>query len=117
MAEHHAEVNEVTENHAEHHIVSIPLYLMVFGVLMVGTIITVLVAFIDLDHILPGANTLVALTIALVKMTFVVLWFMHVKYSSKLIWLTAIAGFFWLAIMFAFTMQDYLTRSEGVFTR
>jgi cytochrome c oxidase subunit 4 len=119
MAEHHAEVNETVDNHedSEHHIVSIPLYLMVFGVLMVGTVITVLVAHVDLDRIFPGANTLVALTIALVKMTFVVLWFMHVKYSSKLIWLTAAAGFFWLAIMFAFTMQDYLTRSEGVFTR
>jgi len=119
MAEHHSRVNDVVDNHedAEHHIVSIPLYLMVFGVLIVGTILTVLVASIDLDHIFPGANTLVALTIAFVKMTFVVLWFMHVKYSSKLIWLTALAGFFWLAIMFAFTMQDYLTRSSGVFTR
>ena len=102
---------------AQHHIVSIPLYLMVFGVLIVGTILTVLVAFVDLDHIFAGANTLVALTIAFVKMTFVALWFMHVKYSSRLIWLTALAGFFWLAIMFAFTMQDYLTRGAGVFTR
>ncbi len=119
MAEHHPRVHEVTGNHedAEHHIVSIPLYLMVFGILLVGTLLTVLVAFVDLDHIFPGANTLVALLIAFTKMTFVVLFFMHVKYSSKLIWLTAIAGFFWLAIMFAFTMQDYLTRSAGVFTR
>jgi cytochrome c oxidase subunit 4 len=119
MAQHHHRVDETVDNHEdrEHHIVSIPLYLMVFGVLIVGTILTVLVAFVDLDHIFPGANTLVALTIAFVKMSFVVLWFMHVKYSSKLIWLTAIAGFFWLAIMFAFTMQDYLTRSAGVFTR
>jgi cytochrome c oxidase subunit 4 len=44
-------------------------------------------------------------------MTFVVLFFMHVRWSSKLVWLSAVAGFFWLAIMFAFTMQDYLTRS------
>jgi cytochrome c oxidase subunit 4 len=117
MAEHHSQVNETTENHAEHHIVSIPLYLMVFGILIVGTILTYFVALVDLDWIFPGANTLVALLIAFTKMTFVVLYFMHVKYSSKLIWLTAIAGFFWLAIMFAFTMQDYLTRSTGVFTR
>lgn len=105
------------EHHeGEHHIVSIPLYLMVFGILMVGTIVTVIVAFIDLDHVFPGANTLVALAIALFKMSAVVLIFMHVRWSSKLIWLTAAAGFFWLAIMFAFTMQDYLTRSSGVFT-
>ena len=37
--------------------------------------------------------------------------------ESRLIWLTALAGFFWLAIMFAYTMQDYLTRSPGVFGR
>jgi hypothetical protein len=48
-------------------------------------------------------------------MAFVMWYFMHVKWSSRLIWLTAISGFFWLAIMFAFTMQDYLTRGAGVF--
>lgn len=116
MAEHQIDKHE--ESHeGEHHIVSIPLYLMVFGILIVGTFLTYFVAKFDLDWIFPGANTLVALLIAFTKMSFVVLFFMHVKYSSKLIWLTAIAGFFWLAIMFAFTMQDYLTRSAGVFTR
>jgi cytochrome c oxidase subunit 4 len=44
-------------------------------------------------------------------MTLVVLFFMHVRWMPRLIWLTALAGFFWLAIMFAFTMQDYVTRS------
>jgi len=119
MAQH--KIEEHDDNHdrheGEHHIVSIPLYLVVFGVLMVGTIATVAVAFVDLDSIFPGANTLVALAIAFTKMAFVVLIFMHVRWSSRLIWLTAIAGFFWLAIMFAFTMQDYLTRSAGVFSR
>lgn len=116
MADDHNEDNQ--EHHeGEHHIVSIPAYLAVFGVLIVGTILTVLVAFVNLDHVFPGANTLVALGIAFFKMACVVLIFMHVRWSSKLIWLTAIAGFFWLAIMFAFTMQDYLTRSAGVFTR
>ena len=108
---------EDRHHEGEHHIVSIPIYLMVFGVLVVGTILTYYTAQIDLDWIFPGANTLLALLIAFTKMAFVVLFFMHVKYSSKLIWLTAFAGFFWLAIMFAFTMQDYLTRSAGVFTR
>jgi cytochrome c oxidase subunit 4 len=102
------------EHSGAHHVVSIPLYLMVFGILMVGTILTVAAAYIDLDHVFPGANTLVALLIAFTKMAFVMWYFMHVKYSSRLIWLTAISGFFWLAIMFAFTMQDYLTRGAGV---
>ena len=58
---------------------------------------------------------MVALLIAFTKMSCVMLFFMHVYWSKKLIWLSAIASFFWLAIMFAFTMQDYFTRSLGQF--
>ncbi len=104
-----------SHQHGEHHIVPLSYYFGVFAVLVVGTILTYFVATIDLDWIFPGANTLVALLIAFSKMACVVLIFMHVRWSSRLIWLTAIAGFFWLAIMFAFTMQDYLTRGAGVF--
>lgn len=115
MADHDAEQHlEHTEAHKEH--IGIPGYLGVFAILVVGTILTYYVATIDLDFIFPGANTLVALLIAFTKMTFVVLYFMHVRWQSRLIWLTALAGFFWLAIMFAFTMQDYLTRNAGVFS-
>ena len=115
MADHNSEQHlEHTEAHKEH--IGIPGYLGVFAILVVGTILTYYVALIDLDFIFPGANTLVALLIAFTKMTFVVLYFMHVRWQSRLIWLTALAGFFWLAIMFAFTMQDYFTRQSGVFT-
>ena len=103
-----------TQEHEEH--IGIPGYLGVFAILVVGTILTYFAATIDLDFIFPGANTLVALLIAFTKMTFVVLFFMHVRWQSRLIWLTVLAGFFWLAIMFAFTMQDYLTRASGTFT-
>jgi cytochrome c oxidase subunit 4 len=104
---------EHTEAHKEH--IGIPGYLGVFAILVVGTILTYFVATVDLDWIFPGANTLVALLIAFTKMTFVILFFMHVRWQSKLIWLSAVAGFFWMAIMFAYVMQDYLTRSTGVF--
>lgn len=104
----------MSDNHSEGHI-GIPGYLGVFAVLVVGTIATYLVALTDLDHVFPGANTLVALAIAFTKMSFVMWFFMHVKWSPKMIWLAAVASFFWLAIMFAYTMQDYLTRSLGVF--
>ena len=118
MAEHkHADHEEHSHDHEEHHIIPLSYYFGVFGVLIVGTVLTYLVAFIDLDRIFAGANTLVALLIAFFKMICVVLIFMHVRWSSRLIWLTALAGFFWLAIMFAFTMQDYLTRGAGVFTK
>lgn len=102
-------------DHNEPHIVPIPYYIAVFMVLMVGTILTYFAALQDLDWIFPGANTLVALGIAFFKMTCVVLIFMHVWWNTKLIKLVVVASFFCLAIMFAFTMQDYLTRSTGTF--
>lgn len=92
-----------------------PGYLGVFAILIVGTILTYLTAQLDLDWVFPGANTLLALLIAFTKTTFVVLFFMHVYWSPKLIWLSVLASFFWLAIMFSFTMQDFLTRSSGSF--
>jgi cytochrome c oxidase subunit 4 len=116
MAEQYKTAGDAEHEHSEPHVVPLSYYFIVFGVLVVGTIVTYFAATVDLDGIFPGANTLVALVIAFFKMTCVVLIFMHVRWSSRLIWLTAIAGFFWLAIMFAFTMQDYLTRSAGVFT-
>jgi cytochrome c oxidase subunit IV len=94
------------------HIVSKKVYFVIFGVLMLGTILTVIAARIDMDHIFHSANTVVALTIAVIKATFVVLYFMHVRYSTRLTWVIVVAGFFWLAIMFAFTMSDYMTRGE-----
>jgi cytochrome c oxidase subunit IV len=113
MADHHDDI-EHTEAHKEH--IGLPGYAAVFGILVVGTILTYVVALTDLDgRLFPGANTLLALAIAFTKMTFVVLFFMHVRWQSKLIWLSAVAGFFWMAIMFAYTMQDYLTRSTGIF--
>jgi cytochrome c oxidase subunit IV len=104
------------KNHQDHDHMNIPKYLLIFGVLVVGTILTYVTAQMDLDWIFPGANTLLALLIAFTKMTCVMLFFMHVYWSPRLIWLSAIASFFWLAIMFAFTMQDYFTRIPGVFS-
>ena len=93
------------------HIVQRKVYFVIFGVLMVGTLLTVAAAFKDLDHIMfPGANTVVALTIAVVKATFVVLYFMHVRWSSRLTWVVVASGFFWLLILFSFTMTDYMSR-------
>jgi len=113
MAEKHIEHHD--EEH-EHEHMNIPKYFGVFAILVVGTVLTYYAATIDMDWIFPGANTLVALVIAFTKMTFVMLFFMHVYWSPKLIWLAAIASFFWMAIMFAYTMQDYVTRGSGVFS-
>lgn len=94
---------------------NIPKYVGIFLILIVGTVLTYFAATIDLDWVFPGANTLVALVIAFTKMAFVMLFFMHVYWSPRMIWLAAVASFFWMAIMFAYTMQDYLTRGSGVF--
>lgn len=74
---------------------------------MVGTALTVWAGLQDF----PGQlNVIIALTIAVTKATFVVLYFMHVRYSSRLVWLVFGSALFWLAILFALTLSDYWTR-------
>ena len=89
------------------HIVPVRVYITIFAVLLVGTALTVWAAFKDFPWQL---NTIVAMTIAITKATFVVLYFMHVRYSSRLIWVIVASALFWMAILFAFTFSDYLTR-------
>jgi len=95
------------------HIVPVRIYITIFLVLLVGTGLTVFAAFIDFDKYgFPSQfNTVVALTIAVAKATFVVLYFMHVRYGSRLVWLIVGAALFWMAIMFSLTFSDYFTRS------
>lgn len=89
------------------HIVPVRVYVTIFLVLVVGTVLTVVAAFLDFPWRL---NTIIALTIASAKATFVVLYFMHVRYSSRLIWVIVASALFWMAILFAFTFSDYWTR-------
>ena len=90
------------------HIVQPRIYVTIFLALMVGTTLTVIAAFYDF----PGPlNAVVALTIASIKATLVVLYFMHVRYSGRLIWLVIVAALIWLAILFAITFSDYWTRA------
>jgi cytochrome c oxidase subunit 4 len=90
------------------HIVPVRVYITIFAVLLVGTALTVAAAFVDFPWRL---NTIVALTIATIKATFVVLYFMHVRYSTRLIWVIFAAALFWMAILFALTLSDYQTRA------
>jgi cytochrome c oxidase subunit IV len=92
------------------HVVSIKLYATIFGALLLLTMATAGAAFVDLGGEL---NSIVALTIALVKTLLVLLFFMHVRYSSRLTWVFAGAGLFWLLIMMSLTLSDVLTR-EGI---
>jgi cytochrome c oxidase subunit 4 len=97
------------------HIVSKKLYFVIFGALMVLTLLTVWVANIDLGS--EKLNTVVALAIAVTKAVLVVLYFMHVRYSSRLTWIVVAGGFLWLAIMVGLTMSDYLTRGFLTYPR
>jgi cytochrome c oxidase subunit 4 len=96
--------------HAEH-IVPVRVYYLIFLALMAGTAITVAVAFVDLR----AFNAVVALTIAVAKATLVVLYFMHVRYGTRLTWAVVVGSVFWLGILLALTFSDYLTRAWRTF--
>jgi cytochrome c oxidase subunit 4 len=85
-------------------------YYAIFGALMVLTGVTIAVAFVHLG----AANFPVAIAIAITKATLVVLFFMHVKYSSRLTKMVVGMAFFFLGILLLLTLTDYLSR--GWFT-
>ena len=85
-------------------------YYVVFGCLVIGTILTYTVAFINLGE----WNPVIALAIACTKATLVILFFMHVRYSNKLTILTVCAGFFWLLILITLSLTVYVTRAPAV---
>ncbi|HEV3151914.1 MAG TPA: cytochrome C oxidase subunit IV family protein [Acidobacteriaceae bacterium] len=89
------------------HVSSLKLYIGIWLALLAGTLLTVIAAGIDLGPF----NAVVALTIATIKATLVVLFFMHVKYAhEKLTKVVIISALFWLAILLALSMADYTTR-------
>lgn len=96
--------------HQEHHIVGPKVYLAVFFALMVCTALTTAVAFVDLGIF----NPVIALAIACFKATLVVLFFMHIYYSSKLLKLTVISGVFMFLVLITMTLSDYISRAWGL---
>ena len=89
------------------HVLSVKLYAAIFGALLVMTLATAGAAFIDLGG---NLNTVVAMLIAACKALLVILFFMHVRYSSRLTWVFVGAGFFWLMILLSLTLADVLSR-------
>jgi cytochrome c oxidase subunit 4 len=88
------------------HILSKRVYYTIFAILMTCTYLTWQIAYFDLGRL----NIVAALGIAIFKAVLVVLFFMHAKSSARLTWVVAIAGVFWLGMLLALTMGDYLTR-------
>ncbi len=91
-----------------HHIIPIKIYLTVFVILMVLMAATIGVAYIDLGPL----NNFIALAIAAAKTVTIMLYFMHLRYSSRLTWIFAAVGFLFLVILITFTLADYFTRGD-----
>jgi cytochrome c oxidase subunit 4 len=106
----HSEAEQQAQHgEQEHHIVSPIVYLMIVLALFVGTGLTVWASYIDMG---PW-NPVVALAIACTKATLVVLFFMHVKYSTKLTKLTVVCGIFVFLGLISMTLSDYMSRAWG----
>jgi cytochrome c oxidase subunit 4 len=92
---------------------SVPLLVIVYVALMVLLALTLIAAHLPLGPI----ALVVALAVAAVKAALVVLFFMHVRYSSRVTWVFVGAGLLWLSIFFSLTFAEYagrmrLTRAE-----
>jgi cytochrome c oxidase subunit IV len=95
----------------EHVIVPRATYYTIFAALIVLTGLTTTVAFFDLGLL----NPIVALSIAVFKASLVVLFFMHLKYGTRLTWVIAGASIFWLGILMVLILSDYAMRGWGWF--
>ena len=93
----------------KHHVLSLSAHFIVFAALLALTAVTVLVAGVDLG---PW-NEIVALLVASAKALVVILWFMHVKFATRLTRVFVAAGFVWLILMILLMTSDYLYRSPG----
>ena len=107
--EHHIHFHPSEPTHTHAKIVTPRLYLVIGASLLVLTGATTAISYIELGVF----NAVVALAIACIKATLVVLFFMHIKYSSRLTKLTVAAGFFTFLVLITMTMTDYMSRAWG----
>lgn len=96
--------------HHAHTVVSPKVYAVVFGALLIFTALTVFASGLELGIF----NAVVALAIAVIKGTLVVLFFMHIRYSSRLVMLTICSGFFIFLVLISLTLTDYISRAWGM---
>lgn len=104
------------DNHYEsdkdpkHHVTSPVTYFIIFGALMVLTVVTVVIAQFDFGFL----NTAIALAVAAVKASLVILYFMHVRHATRLTWVVVIGSFVWLGVLFVLTYSDYFSRHVSI---
>ena len=100
-------MDTTAHDHTPHvHVTGLGVYFAVFGALAAGTILTYLASTVDLGW----ANTPIALAIAAIKASLVILYFMHAIHSTRLTWVVILGSFLWLGVLFVLTFADYLTR-------
>ena len=110
MTEHGEQIQASAEHHQHaHHIVSPKVYVVILLALLLGTALTVLASFWELGV----WNPIIALAIACAKASLVVLYFMHVRYSTRLTMLTVFAAVFMFLTLVGMTLADYITRAWG----
>ena len=108
-------MNEITHQPAaehgehEHHVTPPIVYMVIFGCLLVFTALTVGASYIEMGVF----NPIIAIAIGVVKATLVVLFFMGVKYSTRLTQLTVGAGLFTFLALISMTLADYISRAWG----
>jgi cytochrome c oxidase subunit 4 len=106
----HDPSNVNNPEHLEHHVVGPVTYAIVFGTLLLCTLLTVLAAQVEMGVF----NAIVALAIACFKGVIVILFFMHVKYQSHLIKMTVAAGFVTFLVLVMMSLSDYISRAWGL---
>jgi cytochrome c oxidase subunit 4 len=95
-----------TDHTASHHIVSLRTYTLIFAALLLLLVLTIAVYYFNLGI----WSIVIGIAIAVVKALLIILFFMHVRYSSRLTKLFVAAAFIWLAILMVGTMHDYISR-------
>lgn len=110
MSDYHDPSNITNPEHHDHHIVGPSTYIKIYISLLILTGVTVGAAKVEMGVL----NPVVALLIASVKAAVVILWFMHMKYQTKLLKLTISAGFFTFLVLICMTLSDYMSRAWGL---
>jgi cytochrome c oxidase subunit 4 len=97
---------QIDHHHHDQH-AGIATYTIIFVWLVVLMLLTIAAWAVSLGPF----NIIIAMLIAIIKAVLVIMYFMHVKYSGRLVWVFSAGAFFWLGILLVLTMSDYLSRT------
>ncbi|HKA05724.1 MAG TPA: cytochrome C oxidase subunit IV family protein [Gemmataceae bacterium] len=105
----YADHEQKVVDHPAEHVDSRAMIVAVWALLVVGAILNIGISFADLG----GTAIYIHMMISLVQLCLVAYFWMHLQRSDSLTWLTALSAFFFMIILFALPLTDYLTRHRG----